>query len=69
MKADEQVRVVAETEAGAIYHDESTDEWLLDLGAKGLTLYFDREEFAEFVELVREAINYEWEVRREQRSA
>jgi hypothetical protein len=47
------VRLVAESEAGAIYHDEQNDEWLIDVASKGVTLYFDGDEFQEFLSLLR----------------
>jgi hypothetical protein len=47
------IKLVAESDAGAIYHDEEDDEWLVDLATKGITLYFDAEEFHEFLQLIR----------------
>lgn len=63
------MRIVAETESGVIYHDEATDEWLVDVGSKGVTLFFDREDFTEFLELMRRATDYEWDIYAERRSA
>ena len=60
---NETIRLVAEGEAGAIYHDEQTDEWLVDVASKGITLYFDRDEFEQHLELLRRAMDYNWEVK------
>ncbi|MGH2371112.1 MAG: hypothetical protein ACRDI2_23285 [Chloroflexota bacterium] len=57
----ETIKLVAEAEAGAIYHDEQNDEWLVDVGSKGITLYFDHEEFQEFLDLLRGVMDYTWE--------
>lgn len=57
------IQLVAEGEAGAIYHDEQNDEWLVDVASKGITLYFDREEFEQFLELQRQAMDYHWDVK------
>jgi hypothetical protein len=57
------IKLVAESEAGAIYHDEQNDEWLVDVASKGITLYFDREEFEQFLELQRQAMSYNWDVK------
>ena len=67
---NDSIKLVAEAEAGAIYHDEQNDEWLVDVASKGITLYFDQEEFQEFLELLRGVIDYTWEVKPgEKRSA
>jgi hypothetical protein len=63
---NEPIKVVAEAEAGAIYHDEQNDEWLVDVASKGITLYFDQEEFQEFLELLKGAMNYTWELKGDQ---
>ena len=60
---NETIRLVAEGEAGAIYHDEQTDEWLVDVASKGITLYFDRDEFEQHLELLRRAMDYNREVK------
>ena len=57
------IRLVAEGEAGAIYHDEQNDEWLVDVASKGITLYFDRDEFEQYIDLLRRAVNYDWDVK------
>jgi len=57
------IRLVAEGEAGAIYHDEQNDEWLVDVASKGITLYFDRDEFEQYLDLLRRATDYNWEVK------
>lgn len=59
---NESIKLVAESEAGAIYHDEQNDEWLLDVATKGITMYFDRQEFQEFLQLTRLGAEYQWEV-------
>jgi hypothetical protein len=59
---NETIKLVAESEAGAIYHDEQNDEWLVDVASKGLTLYFDREEFEQFLELQRQVMSYNWDI-------
>ena len=61
------IKLVTEAEAGAIYHDEQNDEWLVDVASKGITLYFDQEEFQEFLELLRGVIDYSWEVKPEEK--
>ena len=61
------IKLVAETEAGAIYHDEQNDEWLVDVASKGITLYFDQEEFQEFLELLRAVRDYSWDIKAEPR--
>lgn len=63
----DRIKLVAETEAGAIYHDEQNDEWLVDVASKGITLYFDKEEFQEFLELLRRSTDYTWELKAEPR--
>ncbi len=64
------IKLVVETDAGAIYHDEQTDEWLVDVASKGLTLYFDREEFEELLDLFKRGMEYSWELKtRPKRSA
>jgi hypothetical protein len=60
---NETIKLVAESEAGAIYHDEQNDEWLLDVASKGITLYFDRDEFEQFLELQRQVMTYNWDVK------
>jgi hypothetical protein len=60
---NETIKLVAESEAGAIYHDEQNDEWLVDVASKGITLYFDREEFQQFLELQRQVMDYNWDVK------
>jgi hypothetical protein len=59
---NEPIKLVAEDEAGAIYHDEQNDEWLVDVASKGITLYFDREEFQQFLRLLKPALGYNWDV-------
>ena len=67
---NETIKLVSESEAGAIYHDEQNDEWLVDVASKGITLYFDQEEFQEFLQLLRTTMDYSWDVKAEpQRSA
>ena len=61
------IKLIAESEAGAVYHDEQNDEWLVDVASKGITLYFDKEEFEDFLALLRGALEYTWEVRPEQK--
>ncbi len=63
---NETIKLVAESEAGAIYHDEQNDEWLVDVASKGITLYFDREEFQQFLELQRQVMDYNWDVKLQQ---
>jgi hypothetical protein len=53
--------LVAEGDAGTIYHDEQSDEWLVDIGFKGITLYFDREEFQLFLHLLQPAMGRAWD--------
>ena len=65
--AGKDILLVAETDAGAIYHDEQNDEWLVDVASKGITMYFDREEFQEFMELLKRAVDYTWELKIEPR--
>lgn len=60
---NETIRLVAEGEAGAIYHDEQSDEWLVDVASKGITLYFDRDEFEQFLELQRRVMDYNWDIK------
>lgn len=60
---NDSIKLVAEGEAGAIYHDELNDEWLVDVATKGITLYFDREEFEQYLDLIRRATDYQWEVK------
>lgn len=60
---NETIKLVAEADAGAIYHDEQSDEWLVDVASKGITLYFDREEFQEFVDLLKHVMQYSWDVK------
>ena len=67
LAVNETIKLVAETEAGAIYHDEQNDEWLVDVASKGITLYFDADEFREFLDLLRGAIDLSWEIRAEPR--
>jgi hypothetical protein len=55
------IKLVAEAEAGAIYHDEQNNEWLVDVASKGITLYFDEEEFQEFIALLKNTMDYTWE--------
>jgi hypothetical protein len=62
-RVNETIRLVAEGEAGAIYHDEQNDEWLVDVASKGITLYFDRDEFEQYLDLLRRAMDYNWEVK------
>jgi hypothetical protein len=57
------IKLVAEGESGAVYHDEQNDEWLVDIATKGITLYFDREEFEQVLELLRQATDYRWELK------
>jgi hypothetical protein len=64
---DETIKLVAETDAGAIYHDEQNDEWLVDVASKGMTLYFDQEEFQEFLELLKNVMDYTWEMKLERK--
>ena len=67
---NETIKLIAESEAGAVYHDEQSDEWLVDVASKGITLYFDKEEFEDFLKLLRGALAYTWEVKPdEKRSA
>ena len=61
------IKLVAESEGGTVYHDEQNDEWLVDVASKGMTLYFDKEEFQEFLELLRGLMQYGWDVRVEPR--
>jgi hypothetical protein len=56
------IKLVTESEAGAVYHDEPNDEWLVDIASKGITLYFDREEFQELLDLLRDVMDSSWEV-------
>ena len=60
---NETIKLVAESDAGAVYHDEQNDEWLVDVASKGITLYFDREEFEQFLDLQRKAMDYNWDVK------
>jgi hypothetical protein len=60
---NETIKLVAEGEAGAVYHDEQNDEWLVDVASKGITLYFDREEFEQLLDLLRQAAAYDWDVK------
>lgn len=60
---NETIKLVAEADAGAIYHDEQNDEWLVDVASKGITLYFDQEEFQEFLELLKNVMDYSWEMK------
>ena len=57
------IKLVAEADGGAIYHDEQNDEWLVDVASKGITLYFDQDEFQEFLELIRKSMDYTWEMK------
>jgi hypothetical protein len=57
------IRLVAESEAGAIYHDEQNDEWLVDVASKGITMYFDRDEFEQYIDLLRRAVDHSWDVK------
>jgi hypothetical protein len=59
--------MVAESEAGAIYHDEQNDEWLVDVASKGITLYFDDDEFREFLDLLRGVMDLSREIKAEPR--
>lgn len=61
------IKMVAESEAGAIYHDEQNDEWLVDVASKGITLYFDDDEFREFLDLLRGAMDLTREIKAEPR--
>lgn len=63
---NETIKLVAESDAGAIYHDEQNDEWLVDVASKGITLYFDRDEFEQFLELQRQVMTYNWDVKLDQ---
>jgi hypothetical protein len=60
---NETIKLVAEGEAGAVYHDEQNDEWLVDVASKGITLYFDRDEFEQYLDLLRRAMDYNWEIK------
>ncbi|MBI3970452.1 MAG: hypothetical protein HY332_04105 [Chloroflexi bacterium] len=64
---NETIKLVAETEAGAVYHDEQNDEWLVDIATKGITLYFDKEEFQDFLTLLGNCTDYSWDVKAEPR--
>lgn len=59
---NESIKLVTESDAGAIYHDAQNEEWLVDVASKGLMLYFDQEEFQEFLAMLRTVTNYNWEL-------
>lgn len=53
---DETIKLIVETDAGAVYHDEQNDEWLVDVASKGITLYFDNDDFLEFLEMMKQTL-------------
>jgi hypothetical protein len=55
---NETIKLIAESDAGAVYHDELNDEWLVDVASKGITLYFDQEEFQQFLQLLRPVLSH-----------
>ncbi len=67
MAVNETIKLVAESEAGAIYHDEQNDEWLVDVASKGITLYFGHDEFEELLNLLREVAEHSWDAPAEPR--
>jgi hypothetical protein len=67
MAVNETIKLVAESEAGAIYHDEQNDEWLVDVASKGITLYFGHDEFQELLNLLREVAERSWDAPAEPR--
>jgi len=58
MQPARSIQLVAEGEAGAVYHDVSDVEWVVDLTMRGVTLTFDHEEFKDLVRLAEEASRY-----------
>jgi len=60
---DETLKLIAEGDDGAIYHDEHSDEWLVDVASKGITLYFDQEEFQQFLQLLRPVLTLSWDAK------
>ena len=58
MQPRQSIQLVAEGAAGAVYHDVSDVEWVLDLTMRGVTLTFDHEEFKDLLRLAEEAARH-----------